>query len=135
MKETVFAGSVLTHVPAANSKRKKVTIIDKIPDLPNEEWRPIEGYNGYLVSNMGRIKSFKRYDARLLTAFENNKGYMRVCLSKDGEGRHFLVSRLVAAAFCENDDPEHKNTIDHIDGNKKNNAADNLAWLSLKENV
>ena len=56
---------------------------------------------------------------------------MRVCLSKDGEGRHFLVSRLVAAAFCENDDPERKNTIDHIDGNKKNNAASNLCWMSL----
>ncbi|MBQ2062175.1 MAG: hypothetical protein II458_05810 [Oscillospiraceae bacterium] len=34
--------------------------IDSIPDLPNEEWRPIEGYKGkYLVSNQGRVKSLK----------------------------------------------------------------------------
>ena len=63
---------------------------------------------------MGRVKSLKHYDARLLTAFANNKGYLRVCLCRNGKGRHFLVSRLVAAAFCENDDPENKTTIDHI---------------------
>ncbi len=56
--------------------------MDRIPDLPGEEWRPIEGYNGkYLVSNMGRIKSLKHANARLLTPFANNKGYDRVCLS------------------------------------------------------
>ena len=103
------------------------SLIDIIPDLPNEEWRPIAGYNGkYLVSNMGRVKSLKRSTARLLTAFQNNKGYYRVCLCRDGKGRHFLVSRLVAAAFCPNDDPESKTTIDHINGDKTNNAASNL---------
>ena len=72
-------------------------IIDNIKDLPGEEWRPIEGYNGkYLVSSYGRIKSLKRPTARLLTPFMNNKGYDRVCLSNCGEAHHFLVSRLVA---------------------------------------
>ena len=71
--------------------------MDRIPDLPGEEWRPIEGYGGkYLVSSFGRVKSLKHANARLLTAFMNNKGYDRICLSKDGKGRHFLVSRLVA---------------------------------------
>ena len=71
--------------------------IDRIKDLPNEEWLPIDGYNGkYLVSNMGRIKSLKHPTAKLLTAFVNNKGYARICLSKNGKGKHFLVSRLVA---------------------------------------
>ena len=71
--------------------------MDKIPNLPNEEWRPIEGYGGkYLVSNLGRIKSLKHAAARLLTAFTNNKGYDRVCLCRNGEAHHFLVSRLVA---------------------------------------
>ena len=71
--------------------------MDRIPDLPGEEWRPIEGYGGkYLASNMGRIKSLKHANARLLTPFANNKGYDRVCLSRFGTARHFLVSRLVA---------------------------------------
>lgn len=81
-------------------------ILDRIPDLPDEQWKEIDGYKGkYLVSNMGRVKSLKHTTAKLLTAFANNKGYYRVCLSRDGKGRHFLVSRLVAMAFCENDDP------------------------------
>ena len=105
--------------------------IDTIPDLPDEEWRPIEGYGGkYLISNMGRCKSLKHATARLLTPFPNNKGYERVCLCRNGKGRHFLVSRLVASAFCPNDDPEHKTTTDHIDGNTRNNRADNLRWMS-----
>ncbi len=80
--------------------------LDRIPDLPDEEWKIIDGYKGkYLVSNMGRIKSLKHTMAKLLTAFANNKGYYRVCLSNNGEAKHFLVSRLVAMAFCENDDP------------------------------
>ena len=45
----------------------------------------IKGYSGkYLVSNKGRIKSLKHRNAKLLTAFANNKGYSRVALCKDG---------------------------------------------------
>ena len=71
--------------PFPQSNIKVVFIIDKIKDLPNEEWRIVNGYSGkYLVSNMGRIKSLKHRNAKLLTAFPNNKGYPRVALCKDG---------------------------------------------------
>ncbi len=109
--------------------------MDRIPDLPGEEWRPIEGYGGkYLCSNMGRIKSLKHANARLLTPFMNNKGYDRVCLCQFGEAHHFLVSRLVAQVWCPNPDPETCNTVDHIDGNTSNNRADNLRWMSWQDN-
>ena len=109
--------------------------MDRIPDLPGEEWRLIEGYGGkYLVSNLGRIKSLKHANARLLTPFMNNKGYDRVCLSHFGKAHHFLVSRLVAQAFCPNPDPEICNTVDHIDGDTLNNRADNLRWMSQQDN-
>ena len=109
--------------------------MDRIPDLPGEEWRPIEGYGGkYLCSNLGRIKSLKHANARLLTPFTNNKGYDRVCLCQFGEAHHFLVSRLVAQAFCPNPDPETCNTVDHIDGDTSNNKASNLRWMSQQDN-
>ena len=109
--------------------------MDRIPDLPNEEWRQVEGYDKYLVSSLGRTKSLKHTEARILKTFVNNKGYERVCLCKHGEARYFLVHRLVAAAFCPNDDPENKTTIDHIDGNTLNNRADNLQWMSQGDNT
>ncbi len=45
------------------------------------------------------------------------------------------MSRLVALAFCANPDPENANTVDHIDGDKLNNHADNLRWLSQADNT
>ena len=64
---------------------KEVITLDRIKDLPDEEWREIKGYGGkYLVSNMGRIKSLKYPKARILTAFPNNKGYPRVALCQNG---------------------------------------------------
>lgn len=44
----------------------------------------------------------------------------------------FRVHRLVAAAFIPN--PENKPCIDHIDGDRANNHADNLRWVTVKEN-
>ena len=73
--------------------------------IEQEIWKPIEGYEKYYVSNFGRIKSMKHKKEKILATFPNNKGYYRVCLSDKGKSRHFLVSRLVAAAFCDNDDP------------------------------
>ena len=41
----------------------------------------------------------------------------------------------MAEAFCANPDPERARTVDHIDGDKENNRADNLRWLSFEENM
>ena len=107
-----------------------------ITDLPNEEWIAIKGYNGkYFISNKGRVKSLKRGAPHILAQQINNSGYLRVSLSQDGEAKYFSVHRLVAIYFVFNDDPLEKNTVDHIDGNKRNNNAENLRWLSLSDNV
>ena len=109
--------------------------MDIIVNLPNEEWKEIQGYPKYFVSNMGRIASLKNLKPRILATFINNKGYERVALSKNGQSHHYLVSRLVAEAFCPNSDPEGARTVDHIDGDKENNEAANLRWMSQADNV
>lgn len=47
---------------------------------------------------------------------------------------HKLIHRLVAAAFCPNDDPK-RNQVDHIDNNPANQRADNLRWVTQSENI
>lgn len=44
-----------------------------------------------------------------------------------------LVARLVAMAWCDGYSPSM--TVNHIDGDYRNNAAANLEWLTLADNI
>ena len=96
-----------------------------------EIWKEIKDYEGlYEVSNYGRIKSL---DSNIiLTPCKPATSGLCVTLSKNRVNTKFQVSRLVAAAFIPN--PENKPCIDHIDGDRANNHADNLRWVTAKEN-
>jgi hypothetical protein len=64
----------------------------------------------------------------------DNKGYNRVSLHIDGIGRQTkLVHRLVAEQFLPN--PLNLPQVNHIDGNKSNNAVSNLEWCTGQDNV
>lgn len=111
-----------------------------------ETWKDIVGYEGlYQVSNLGGVKSLERYRTSKLKNQKQTKinerilrgnvckGYIRVILSKHGFNNAFSVHRLVATAFIPNN--ESKPYINHIDGNKQNNTADNLEWCTCNENI
>ena len=99
-----FQGLIIFRAPCASALRSLLSG-RMVIHIDNEIWKPVDGYEKYFVSNLGRIKSLKHKKEKYLKAFPNNKGYYRVCLSDKGKAKHFLVSRLVAMAFCENDDP------------------------------
>lgn len=107
---------------------------DTIEDLQGEEWLPIDEKGRYYISSLGRVKSYKGTKAKILKPYKNQNGYHRVDILL--ETRHtYLVHQLVAKAFIPNDDPQNKDTVDHIDGDKGNNKASNLRWLSRADNV
>ena len=94
-----------------------------------EIWKDVPGYIGlYKVSNYGRIKSVKK-QLVLKTCGSGNR-YKTVALC-NGMRKTFRVHRLVAAAFIPN--PDNKPCIDHIDGDRANNHADNLRCMKTRQ--
>ena len=98
-----------------------------------ENWKFINA--NYEVSDKGNIKSVN-YRGTGKSAIRkqsiSKNGYMRVILSDNGKNKTYFVHRLVAAAFIPN--PDNFPEIDHIDGDRANNHADNLRWVTVKEN-
>lgn len=89
----------------------------------------------YEVSNCGNVYSL--HNNIILKTFTNNN-YTMVPLhpkNLDGETKTYAVHRLVAFKFIQNDDPEHKIHVNHKDEDKQNNRAENLEWMTPKENV
>lgn len=108
-----------------------------------EIWKPILGFeNLYVVSNLGKVKRLSTDSKKgsgnyarsehLISQRENNNGYRMVDLYKENQRSQFLVHRLVAAAFIPN--PDNKEEVGHKDETRTNNYADNLEWVSKKEN-
>lgn len=102
-----------------------------------EVWKDIKGYEGiYQVSNLGRIKSFKRKsinEGLILKPHEIRLGYLQVTLYDKNKRKIFLVHRLVAMTFIPN--PQNKPEINHKDGNSSNNKVSNLEWCTHQENI
>ena len=115
-----------------------------------EMWRTIPGYEGlYEASNLGRIRSIDgkitssaRFSNRVwkqriikpkVQARKYGKSDERVCLWKEGKEKTHLVSRLVAKTWC--DGYADGLTVNHINGNPMDNRAENLEWLTSKENT
>lgn len=99
-----------------------------------EEWRPIEGYEGYFVSNTGKVKSTKRRPEGKLLKPNKKKdgGHLRVCLYKDGKVWSVEIQTLVASAFI--GPRPYKNVVRHMDGNPENNNLWNLKYGTHEDN-
>jgi hypothetical protein len=115
--------------------------------MPNpfyERWHSIQNFEeSYEVSIFGRIKSLPRtarykngvrsVPTRILRAHIGNHGYLMVMLYSDTGMQNFTVHSLVAGAFL---GPRPFGlVVHHIDANKLNNYASNLAYISFHENL
>lgn len=107
--------------------------------LSGESWRPVNGVDHLEISDFGRLRSVSR-------TFINSRGVSRFwkarILHPSMSGRYrsynyrgtlLLIHRVVALAFVDN--PDSKLCVKHKDGNKLNNRANNLEWVTRSENM
>ena len=103
-------------------------------ELQQEVWRDVDGYEGmYQVSDLGRVRSRKSGEWKVLRPVNNGKGYLIVNLCKDGVMKTYRIHRLVAQAFIDNTDSS-KTLINHIDECKQNNRVSNLEYCTALYN-
>lgn len=118
--------------------------------MEEEIWKPIEGFESYyMVSSLGNIKALTREVkfTHAVTGKRHNRttketilkkgntrgGYKHVNLSKDLRAKCYRVCRLVAKAFIPN--PENKPQVNHKNGIKFDDRAENLEWVTASENM
>jgi hypothetical protein len=96
-----------------------------------EEWRVIEGYDNYSVSNLGKVRNDKT--GRILKFSSDKDGYSSVTLCKENKKTRYIIHRLVGFAFLEN--PNNFKQIDHINRIPNDNRVENLRWCSHGNNM
>jgi len=108
-----------------------------------EVWKKVNGYNGiYEVNRRGEVRSVTHFlegrkgsgkqTGRILKQQKSIKGYMRVSLSLNNNRFNTSAHRLVALSFIPN--PENKPQVNHKNGIKDDNRAENLEWCTNSEN-
>ena len=104
----------------------------------SEVWKTIRFFPGYEISNRGRVRSLKGerpliMQLQLINRGDRKKHYLRVTLRNKGGKKHRKIHRLVALAFVARS--AGKDTVNHEDGNTRNNRAENLTWTTNVENI
>ena len=93
-----------------------------------ERWKWNAEYELW-VSNKGHFRTAEKREVPIQIG---NSGYCMVYCGGNIH-RHLLAHRVVMLTWKPTANAEHL-TVDHLDHNKRNNAVNNLEWVSLEEN-
>lgn len=103
-----------------------------------EEWRDVFGFEGYQVSNLGNIRSFRDRHGGLKKEpsplrLDSASGQPRVTLCVQAKKKRVSLAHLILEVFGKPKPPG--SVVRHLDGNVLNNRLDNLTWGTQRENI
>ncbi len=113
--------------------------------IMDEIWKKIHGFDNYLISNTGNVKSLGFdyigenntrcviYPRILKLNFNKKNGYQYIILRKDKKPKTLPIHRIVAMSFIPN--IENKRCVNHKNGVKTDNNVENLEWVTNSENT
>lgn len=114
--------------------------------MKKEIWRDVKGYeNFYQISSRGRLRSLTRtvqsrnkytlydkvYKGKILKLVTHPRGALQYGFQRDGNIKTFYIGRLVAKTFMKHNPDHIRMEVGYKDGNKENNAVENLIWTIL----
>jgi hypothetical protein len=95
-----------------------------------EQWKTIEGFEDYKISNYGKVKSYRKGKEVILKGSISVKGYKQFQVNGRTYGGHVLV----AMAFLGHKPNKMNIVVDHIDNNRQNNDFSNLQLITQRSN-
>ena len=101
--------------------------------MNTEIWKQVEAFPNYIISNTGVLKNTKT--KKVIKPHLSNTGYYVCSMSNNGKISSANIHTLVAKAFVDNQNPTLYTEVHHLDGDKLNNNADNLKWVTRHENL
>jgi hypothetical protein len=112
--------------------------------FPKDWWIRDALRSGYVVARSdGSVHRAKSVDSE--GRVDRSKGFRKIKVQTHrrtgrayfnmtwrGETKSVLINRIIAIRFHKN--PKHLPQVNHIDGDKQNNAVSNLEWVSASDN-
>jgi hypothetical protein len=95
----------------------------------SDEWRPIQSFTDYIVSDDGYVRNEKT--GRFMAQSTNQRGIVVVGLTKELKQYTRAIAPIVGLAFLEPRPNDYFNSVINLDGDRFNNNASNLVWRPL----
>ena len=100
--------------------------------LDGEIWKQHPNFSNYEFSNKGRIKNISLNI--LMSESRDKDGYVVIGLREGNKRTTKRIHKIIAELFVTNPNPDYYNVVNHINGIRHDNRAENLEWTDIKTN-